>query len=72
MLLLVFLIPLPFTILDVDMQWLNSHVKGTKKDAAKQIKHLVPLRQWDKEYQKKHDKERERERRSTIEPRNLH
>lgn len=61
----------PFTVLDVDMQWLNSHVKGTKKDAAKQIRNLVPLRQWDKEYQKELQKDKERERRSTVEPRNV-
>ena len=56
--------------MDVDTQWLNSHVRGTKKEAAKQIKQLVPLRGWDKEYQKQLEKERERERRATVEPRN--
>ena len=60
----------PFTVMDVDTQWLNSHVRGTKKEAAKQIKQLVPLRGWDKEYQKQLEKERERERRATVEPRN--
>lgn len=57
----------PFTILDVDMKWLNAHIRGTKKEAAKQIKELLPLRQWDKEYQK----ELEKERKATIEPRNV-
>ena len=61
----------PFTVMDVDVQWLNAHVRGVKKDAARQIKQLVPLRGWDKEYQKQLEKERERERRPTIEPRGV-
>ena len=46
----------PFTVLDVDMQWLNSHMKGTHENALKQIKDMVPKREWD---QKKHKKDRD-------------
>ena len=46
----------PFTVLDVDMQWLNSHIKGTQEDALKQILDKVPKREWDKEVQKKNKK----------------
>ena len=48
----------PFTVMDVDVQWLNANVRGVKKDAARQIKQLVPLRGWEP---KKRGKEREGE-----------
>ena len=44
--------------MDVDMQWLNAHVTGTKKVALKQILDLVPKRGWDEKYQKKLKKDR--------------
>lgn len=50
----------PFTVMDVDMQWLNVHVTGTKREALKQIQELLPQRGWDKEYQKERKKEEER------------
>ena len=48
----------PFTVMDVDMKWLNAHVTGTKKSALKQILDLIPKREWDEKYQKKLRKER--------------
>ena len=50
----------PFTVDDVDMQWLNAHVTGTQKEALRQIKDLVPKREWDKELQKEKKKEQEK------------
>lgn len=50
----------PFDIMDVDMTWLNAHVTGTRDDALKQIRDLVPKRPWDEAYQKELKKEEAR------------
>ena len=42
----------PFDMLDVDMQWLNSHLTGTKMDVLKAILKLVPERGWEEEEKK--------------------
>ena len=50
----------PFDIMDVDMQWLNAHVTGTQKEALRQIRELVPKKEWDKELAKEKKKEQDR------------
>jgi len=37
-----------FDLMDVDMQWFNMHLSGTKKDALKKILTMIPERGWDK------------------------
>lgn len=53
----------PFTVDDVDMQWLNAHITGTQKEALRQIKEIVPKHGWDKELQKELKKEKEKQER---------
>lgn len=46
----------PFDILDVNMQWLNSHLTGTKKEVLRKILELIPKRGWEEEEKKKGEK----------------
>lgn len=59
----------PFDIMDVDMTWLNSHVKGTGEDALNQIEEFVQKKSWDKTLEKKIQREKDRQEREEMENR---
>lgn len=37
-----------FNLMDVNMQWFNTHLTGTKRDALRKILKMVPEREWEK------------------------